>query len=204
MREALGRGVGAMRGREGVIDINIAKLRKRGDKVWVVFGLGGVEPRVFEQKNIAVLHRADRTFGYIPGAVGGKADIALKLALEFDRHGFQRILRVRAAFWASKMGENDDLGFPVRNLADIRKHALDARCIRDPKILHRDIEIGPNEHALACDVDIVKRAEHIKRRGPRHSSFPMTAATSAMRFENPHSLSYHDMTRTNVPSMTLV
>ena len=32
----------------------------------------------------------------------------------------------------------------------------------------------------------------------------MATAVSAMRFEKPHSLSYHDITRTKVPSNTLV
>ena len=35
-------------------------------------------------------------------------------------------------------------------------------------------------------------------------SFAMATAVSLMRFEKPHSLSYQDMTRTSVPSMTLV
>ena len=35
-------------------------------------------------------------------------------------------------------------------------------------------------------------------------SLPKATAVSAMRFENPHSLSYQDITRQKVPSMTLV
>ncbi len=35
-------------------------------------------------------------------------------------------------------------------------------------------------------------------------SLPIATAVSAMRFEKPHSLSYQDRTRTNVPSITLV
>src|SRR5512145_602532 len=37
-----------------------------------------------------------------------------------------------------------------------------------------------------------------------HNSLPMATAVSAMRFEKPHSLSYHDRTRTSLPSMTFV
>ena len=33
---------------------------------------------------------------------------------------------------------------------------------------------------------------------------PNATAVSAIRFEKPHSLSYHDITRTRLPSMTLV
>ena len=37
-----------------------------------------------------------------------------------------------------------------------------------------------------------------------YSSFPIATAVSAMRLEKPHSLSYHDITRTSVPFCTLV
>ena len=35
-------------------------------------------------------------------------------------------------------------------------------------------------------------------------SLPIATAVSTMRLEKPHSLSYHDITRTSVPSITLV
>src|SRR5215467_11686565 len=35
-------------------------------------------------------------------------------------------------------------------------------------------------------------------------SFPIATAVSTMRLEKPHSLSYHDKTATNVPSITFV
>ena len=37
-----------------------------------------------------------------------------------------------------------------------------------------------------------------------YSSLPIATAVSDMRLEKPHSLSYHDITRTKVPSITLV
>ena len=37
-----------------------------------------------------------------------------------------------------------------------------------------------------------------------YSSFPIATAVSDMRFEKPHSLSYHAITRTSVPFCTLV
>ena len=36
------------------------------------------------------------------------------------------------------------------------------------------------------------------------ASLPIATAVSTMRLEKPHSLSYHDITRTSVPSITLV
>ena len=51
------------------------------------------------------------------------------------------------------------------------------------------------------------RIDGAMRSGARHRpqmSLPIATAVSAMRFEKPHSLSYHESTRTNVPSETLV
>src|SRR5262245_37571368 len=48
------------------------------------------------------------------------------------------------------------------------------------------------------------RRRHAVTASLRHSSLPMATAVSAMRLEKPHSLSYQDITRTKVPSMTLV
>src|SRR5215470_13798976 len=36
-----------------------------------------------------------------------------------------------------------------------------------------------------------------------YSTFPIATAVSAMRLEKPHSLSYHDITRTRLPFITL-
>ena len=94
--------------------------------------------------------------------------------------------------------------------------AFDARGIADAAVLHGHVEIDAQEHALALEVGLIERAKPghlIVRRGVSparfvrvepQTSFPMATAVSTMRFENPHSLSYHDMTRTKFPSITLV
>src|SRR5262249_11138288 len=43
-----------------------------------------------------------------------------------------------------------------------------------------------------------------RRRRLPHPSLPMATAVSSMRLEKPHSLSYQESTRTNLPSITLV
>ena len=101
------------------------------------------------------------------------------------------------------MGEEDHLPALLGNLAERREDALDACRIRHPAVLHRDVEIDPHENALAPNLGLIEGAEGGHAR-LRQMSFAMATAVSAMRFEKPHSLSYHAMTRTSVPSMTLV
>src|SRR6266536_4505804 len=72
-------------------------------------------------------------------------------------------------------------------------------------LLERDVEVDAQQHPLAPDVGLIECADrdHGARSG-RQITLPMATAVSTMRFENPHSLSYQDITRTNVPSITLV
>ena len=81
---------------------------------------------------------------------------------------------------------------------------VDAGRIGDRAVFHRDVEVGAYEDLLARNVHVVERPERGHELCSRHMSFPMAAATSFMRFEKPHSLSYQDKTRTNVPSITFV
>ena len=100
------------------------------------------------------------------------------------------------------MGEEDHLP-PFSAISRMRREdALDACRIR-----HLPFSIGTlrsTARERACpDVGLIEGAEGGHAR-LRQMSFAMATAVSAMRFEKPHSLSYHAMTRTSVPSMTLV
>ena len=108
--------------------------------------------------------------------------------------------------------------------------AFDAGRVGHAAIFGRDVEVDPQEDALAGYVGIIERAERIAHvrlpakvrsiechyalrcRASRsgrsgtddQSSFDIATAVSAMRLEKPHSLSYQESTRTNLPSITLV
>src|SRR5437899_1365956 len=119
------------------------------------------------------------------------------------------------------MGEQDNLSAFVRDLTDGRSDALDAGQVGDPAVLNGHVQVDAHEHALAANVDVIERAEHVSRlagwavepRRPQREecssqrdqiSLPIATAVSIIRLEKPHSLSYHDITRTSVPSITLV
>src|SRR3954462_156344 len=60
-------------------------------------------------------------------------------------------------------------------------------------------ELGPGSAAQHQEVPRCARDKK-----ENQISLPIATAVSAMRLEKPHSLSYQDITRTKVPSMTLV
>src|SRR3546814_1127679 len=91
----------------------------------------------------------------------------------------------------------------ARQLVQGGQDAADAQVVGDPAVLHRDVEVDANQDRLAGHGDVIEGAE------PGHGgvscasaqSFAIATAVSAIRLEKPHSLSYHDSTRTRLPSI---
>src|SRR6516162_1989904 len=67
--------------------------------------------------------------------------------------------------------------------------------IGDLAVLDRHVEIDAHEHALAPHVGLIERVEHVSA----HCRRARSACPSQPRLEKPHSLSYHNITRTSGP-----
>ena len=74
MGQPLGRCVGAVRGGEGVVDVDVPVLRECRGEVGIVLLLALVKARVLQEQDIAVVHRGDGLLGWRSDAVGGKED----------------------------------------------------------------------------------------------------------------------------------
>src|SRR5437016_9457337 len=59
------------------------------------------------------------------------------------------------------MGEQDNLSAFVCDLTDGGSDALDAGQVGDPAVLNGHVKVDAHEHALAANVDVVERAEHV-------------------------------------------
>ena len=112
-----------MRGGERVVDVDVAELGERRDKGRIVLFFFFVEARIFQTKNVAVLHRRDGFLGDVADAVVGKADRPAENVGELLRDGFERVFRI-AAFRASEMREQDHLAALVGDFGDGRRDAL--------------------------------------------------------------------------------
>ena len=88
VRHAFGRGVRAVGGGKSVVDVNIAEFGQGIDERRIVLRLGGMEPCIFEHKDLAVVHRNDRALRDLAGAIGRKGDIASELAFNLHRDRF--------------------------------------------------------------------------------------------------------------------
>ena len=72
--EAFGRGMRAVRGREGVVDPDVAELGQFRDEGRIVLLLALVEAGVLQAEDVAVLHRGDGLGRGLADAVVGEGD----------------------------------------------------------------------------------------------------------------------------------
>src|SRR6516164_11406779 len=136
--------MGAMRYREGIIDEDVAQVRKLGDEFGIIALLAGVEARVLQAEHVAGTHGVYGSASLRANAVLPEGNRASKL-FGYDRH--QRLERILGltSFWASEMGQQDHLAASRRKVSDGRQRTLDARAIADLAILDRHIEVYTQE-----------------------------------------------------------
>ena len=157
--DALGRGMGAMGGREGVVDINVAELCQLRHEGRIVLFLALVEACVLQQQDIAVLHRGDGIRCGFADTVGCESHWLLQMFGEHLRQRCEGVLLVRAILGAAEMCEQDDLAAAICNVDDGRQDAIDTRCIGDATVFHRHVQIDAHEDAFACDVCFIECAK---------------------------------------------
>ena len=149
-----------MRGGEGVVDPDVAELGEFGDERRIVLLFLFMEAGVLKAEDVAVLHRRDSLFGSVADAIVGERDRPAEHFRQFRRDRFQRLLGV-AALGPAEMRQQDHLAALVRDFRDRRRHALQPRGVGDAALLHGDVEIDAQQHALSLDVDVIESAEGV-------------------------------------------
>ena len=177
VRDAFGRGVGAVRGAEGVVDVDVAELSELFGEGGVVGLFGGVEAEVFEQQRLAGLEVAGHLARDGADAVGREGDVFAvgedvleKLAEAVDdrakAHGVDAL-----ALGAAEMRGEDDLGFAAQSVLDGGDGFADARVVGDGALFgERDVEVDANEDTLVGEIEVTDRElghceEDIRRTG---------------------------------------
>ncbi len=161
--DAFGRSVRAMRRRERVIDPQVAELGEFLDKRRIVLFLALVEAGVFQAQHVAVLHRRDRRRRDLADAILGESDRTLDHARQRRRDRLQRVLRI-GSLRPAEMGQQDDLAALVRNLGDGRHDAFKAGVVGDDALVHGNVKVDAQQHALALQVGVIKGAEGLGHR----------------------------------------
>ncbi|CEG09411.1 hypothetical protein BN961_02837 [Afipia felis] len=166
MAEAFGRGVGAVRAGEGVVDPDIAELGEFGDKSRIVLFLAFMEASVLEANDVAGLHPGHGILRLLADAVVDELDVPPQHVGERDRDGLQRFLRIDHAFGPAEVREQDNLAALFGDLRNGLGDALESRGVGDAAIVHRDVEIDTQEDALVVHVDVVEGAKEASHGSP--------------------------------------
>ena len=158
MAEALGGSVRAVRRREGVVDPDVAEFGQLSDEGRIVLFFLFMETGVFEAKDIAVLHRGDRLLRGLADAIIGKGDRLLDHVRQRCGDRLQRLLGI-APLGPAEMREQDHLAALAGDFGDGGRDALEPCGVGDAALLHGNIEIDAQQHALALYVDVIEGAE---------------------------------------------
>ncbi len=144
--DALGRRVRAVRGAEGVVDVGVGQVGQAPRQLGVVLGLARLVADVLEHDDLAV---GDVVEVRCKGHVG-----AQQLAQPLG-HGRQRELGL-AVLRAPEMRGQQQPRAALAQALDRRQRGADACVVGDALAVQRNVEVHPDEDALAVDVEVVE------------------------------------------------
>ena len=157
------RGLGTMRGAEGIVDVDIAELRHLLGQLLAVLLLALVAAAVLEQHDFArvdaetavdpVLDQLDRLAEQFAHARGDRGERIRRLELTFGRTAEMR-------------GHHDRCALLERE-TNARDRGADARVLGDgAAVVLRHVEIGADEHALVLEIEVGELLEFHWSCGP--------------------------------------
>ena len=149
-RDAVRRGLGAMRGAERVVDVNVAQRCDLAGEGLVVLLLALVDAAVLEQHHLARLHV------HAADPVAPERHLAPEQFAQAPGDGGERILRPELAFLGPPQVRGDHhRGAFLQREADARQRGADARVVGDGAgLVLRHIEIGADEDPLAAQLKL--------------------------------------------------
>ena len=146
-----------MAGAESVIHVSIGQAGQLLAESGLILGLFLAETGVLQQDNIAVAHGGNSSLGVLAdnGVIVSKGDGLAQLLAQADSNRGQAELGLGAVLRLAQVAAQDDLGAIIDQLFDGRQSRVDTVVIGDHAVLHRDVEVAANQHALASVVFIV-------------------------------------------------
>ena len=104
---ALGRGVGAVGGAEGIVDVNLGGTEKFLSEGRIVLFFFGMEADIFEKKYFAGFEGGARLVGFGTDAVGGKVNGAMKFLCQVGGDGTEGVLFLGLALGPTEMASEN-------------------------------------------------------------------------------------------------
>src|SRR5580704_14913784 len=105
-----------------------------------------MEADIFEQQYAAVGERLALGFSIVADGVGSKNHRHVEHFGQLCGHRCERVLRVRAALWSSKMGCEHQTAALLNGEAQGRQGFAEASVVADFPVFQRDVKIDANEN----------------------------------------------------------
>ena len=167
MRQSFGRGMGAVRSREGVVDVEIAVGGNALGKFGVVGFFARPEADIVQQADIAIAQDADRLFDHRAHDLGDEHDLLAQHFFHVALHEAGRHGGVALSLRTAVMSQQQDLRALLGQFENGRLHRFDARHVSSGAVLHRQVEIDAHERDLACNIaEVVEGPEAGHHRVP--------------------------------------
>src|SRR6266478_456033 len=119
--------MGAMRRREGVVDVEIAERGERLRESRIVLLLRRMKAEIFEERHLSRPEPVHDGARLLADAILGEAGLAPDRRRQWGYERAQRVFRVRLPVGPAEMRKHDDAGAPLGEVGDRRHEALDPR-----------------------------------------------------------------------------
>ncbi len=206
LRERVDARVRAVHGAERVVDVDVAELGELLREAVVVLLFFRVEAEVLEQADLAGAQIEDDLLRRVADAVVRHVHFDAEELRERAPHGSSENSGSWPFLRPPEVAREDHARAALDRVLDGRERLADARVVGDrcPSV-QRDVEVDAEEDALVLDRQISDRRDAVERSRPWRSELRATSsASSTMRFEKPHSLSYQLKTFAKLSPMTCV
>ena len=200
VRHALGAGVRPVRGREGIVDVEIGqgrRVRRRRPGRWLPRPCGSGCSPAPECRRRAVLRR--RRSRLRADAIVGEGDLRPSTSPSAVATGRSDIAGTTLALRPVEMAAHDDARALVGQFADGGQDSARCGC----RSVMTPSRTGTLRSTRSRTRWLATASPSSVRTGTAYSR-PNRAAVSDMRLEKPHSLSYQPITRASAPSTTAV
>src|SRR5699024_5561329 len=152
----------AVDGAEGITHVQVRQLGETTGQLSafgvVLAGLSRFETYVLQQGDLPVGEGGGGRAGGFPCGVTGEGDLGAQQLTQTGGDGTQGVTGVGGSLGAAQMGGDDDAGPLLTKLLNGRQGRADTPVVGDAVTVEGHVQVGPDEHACAGDVEVVDRS----------------------------------------------
>ena len=146
--------MGAVRGAEGIIHVEIGQAGKLLGKLLVVGFFFGMKAEILQQQGLALFQLSRHLLGFRTDAFGAEADVFVGGQFLVEQHAqafrdrFEAHFRVWFPLGPAEMRNQNHAGAATQGVLDGGQSLADAGVVDNAAVFQRDVEVHPHEDAV--------------------------------------------------------